>query len=209
MSAHHLILAKPSNLSCLLVPLINKPFRIDTKDRCIGCINQLRQVIRDCLGLLLGNLTLSDVLSYTHDTTHIARGITACGGIQQHLHSQPFLGVQRELEVRCFNTVQRIVKNKLHRITELWADELSNKIMAHHFILRTPSDLRSLLVPLIDTSVGVDTKNGGIGCINQLTQIIGNSSKLKLCLFLFSDVLTYSHNTHKLAVGINTWSCIQ
>ena len=44
---HHLALSKARDLFRLLVPLIDLPARIDTKNRSVRSINKLRQLLRN------------------------------------------------------------------------------------------------------------------------------------------------------------------
>ena len=81
--------------------------------------------------------------------------------------------------------------------------------MPHYFILAAAGDVSSLVVPLIDTSLGVNTKDGCIGSVNQLLQVSSNLYKPYLSVLLLSDILADTNHTNKLAGRINTWRSIQ
>mmetsp|Transcript_95828 Transcript_95828/g.165158 ORF Transcript_95828/g.165158 Transcript_95828/m.165158 type:complete len:251 (+) Transcript_95828:246-998(+) len=81
--------------------------------------------------------------------------------------------------------------------------------MPHHFISPEPSDCRCFLVPFIDLSIDVNAKDGGIGRVDQLLQVLRHCFQLFLCHFAFRDILPHSDNPHNVPTGITTCGRIQ
>mmetsp|Transcript_95828 Transcript_95828/g.165160 ORF Transcript_95828/g.165160 Transcript_95828/m.165160 type:complete len:246 (+) Transcript_95828:2151-2888(+) len=81
--------------------------------------------------------------------------------------------------------------------------------MPHHFTFVTTRDLGCLIVPFIYSPCNINSEDGSVGSVNQLSQVGGNTCHFNLSCFLLSDVLTDTNNTKQIAIGINAWGGIE
>eukprot|EP00966_Prymnesium_polylepis_P080954 1875400-Prymnesium_polylepis.1 len=111
----------------LAVPFVDIAVGTDTEDGRVRSVDEERQVVCDPLHLSLAALQLSDVLTHTDHAEQLARRVPARGGVQQHLDTLATLGDERELEVVCLHTLQRLGKHGVHGNLVLVDDEVANE----------------------------------------------------------------------------------
>ncbi len=124
VSAQHLLPRKARDPCRLVVPLVHKTIRVDTKDRRVCCVDEGLQLLRHTRLLDLHLLALRDVLADSDNTNYITTDVSTGGGIQKNLYSALVLGVQRKLEVRRLTPLQSIVKDLLDSYLVFLSDEV-------------------------------------------------------------------------------------
>ena len=95
---------------------------------------------------------------------------------------------QGKLEVCCLLTVQRLEQDVRHHLFVVIGDEVDEGL-AERFVLSKLRQLRQLMIPLSHASLGVDTKNGCVGALNETTQIVSGAERFLSLVVQLGDVL--------------------
>ena len=178
-----------------LIPHIHSSVNIDTEDRGISSINQLR--VLSLLGQTSGN-----VLTDTDHTDNVALLIPPRGGVQQNLDASPALCDERELKVGRLLTPQGLVEDGLDGDLEIVGDELLHEAVAHDLLGGVPDEAHGTLVPHVYLAIDVDTEDGGVGGIDELgiLALLGDTA---------GNVLTDADHADDLATGITPGRGVQ
>ena len=81
------------------------------------------------------------------------------------------LGVQGYFVIGCFLAHESSSQYSSHRLFEFVCNELQNKVFPEDFSLGETGQASGRLIPFVDATMGIDSNDGGIGCIDQTDQI--------------------------------------
>ena len=158
--AHDLVRVVTDETHGTLIPHVDATLRVDTEDGGVSGINELR-----VLALLCD--TSSNILSDAHHTNHVALLVTTGGSVKKDLDTDSVLGDEGKLEVSRLLAAHGLVQHRFYSALVLLGNELLHQILANDFIHGITDQFSGTLIPDVDSTVRVDTKDGGVGGINQ------------------------------------------
>ena len=145
---------------------------------------------------------LRDVLAHADDPYNLARHIPSRRGVEQHFHSALVLGEERELEVRLFDALQRVIEHLSDRGAEFFGDVYLHQVLAHNLMLGEARNLCRLVVPLVHQPVRVDPEDGRVRRVDERLQLLRDSRLLDLDLLALRDVLADTQHAHHIAADV-------
>ena len=98
--------------------------------------------------------------------------------------------------------MKRFIQNCLYSRLEIIGNELLDKILAHNLLCGVPNELNGTLIPNIHSSIGIDTENGCICCIDE-------TCVLPLLCNTTRDILSNTNNSNNVSCRVPSRGCIQ
>mmetsp|Transcript_42786 Transcript_42786/g.76845 ORF Transcript_42786/g.76845 Transcript_42786/m.76845 type:complete len:274 (+) Transcript_42786:3362-4183(+) len=117
--------------------------------------------------------------------------------------------MKRELKIGGAFALEGTTEHKLHRLPVFGTDEFANQVVTHHLFLPEASYGSGLLVPLIYFAINVNSKDWGVGSLNEDTEVFCHPHQLDLCGFLVGDVLADTDHTHQVPGRVHTGGGVQ
>ena len=85
--------------------------------------------------------------------------------------------------------MQSIVKHSLDRFLKFGLDESRYHGSIEGLLLGETRNLCGLIIPLVDIAMNVDTENGSIGGIDELTELVSHGSDSSIVLRRLGHIL--------------------
>merc|ERR1711892_1430888 len=128
--------------------------------------------------------------------------VTPCRSVQKHIDLFPTLAKQREFKVGRLLTIECLADDPTHTLLVLGRDVVLNQRLTHGLAVGVPHELFSLVVPLRDVKVRIDTKDGRVGRVNETPQVIGNTLRLLFDNHTLGNVLPHTNHPHNLLLMV-------
>ena len=164
--------------------------RVDPEDRCVGGVDQLGVLP------LLGQ-SCRNVLTDSHHANHVALFITSARSVQKHLNTISTLRDEGELEVCRLVSREGLIEHSLDRSLEIVGDEILDQRSSHYFHGAVTNQSACTFVPDVDTAERINSKDGGIGRINETSifTLLGETA---------SDVLADAHHADNVPLLVTS-----
>ena len=105
---------------------------------------------------------------------NVILSISTGGGIHQKVTGVALSSLKLELVVGRFLPLESVVENFLDRLAKTRGDKGRDQRLVEGLVARVARDLGRLEVPLVDVALGVDTKDGSVGRVDQLPELVGH-----------------------------------